>query len=72
MNSVYVEKFISNIVKNANVTSVTFTNDVCNNRNTVVFEKWDLVLSQNRWFFSYSVKIKYENQQLNDFPARFR
>ena len=46
MNSVYVEKFISNIVKNANVRSVTFTNDTRNNRNTVAFEKWDLVLSQ--------------------------
>ena len=72
MNSVYVEKFISNIVKNANVTSVTFTNDASNNRNTVAFGKWDLVLSQNRCFFSYSVKIKYENQQLEGFPARFR
>ena len=72
MNSVYVVKFISNIVKNANVTSVTFTNDVRNNRNTVAFEKWDLVLSQNRCFFSYSVKIEYENQQLKGFPARFR
>ena len=47
MNSVYVEKFIFNIVKNANVTSVTFTIDARNNRNTVAFEKWDLVLSQN-------------------------
>ena len=67
-----VEKFISNIVKNANVTSVTFTNYARNYRNTVAFEKWDLVLSQNRWVFSYSVKIKYENQQLKGFPARFR
>ena len=25
---------------------MTFTNDVRNNRNTVAFEKWDLVLSQ--------------------------
>ena len=57
MNSVYVEKFISNIVKNANVTSVTVTNDARNNRNTVAFERWDLVLSQNRCFFGYSVKI---------------
>ena len=57
MNSVYVEKFISNIVKNANVTSVTVTNDARNNRNTVTFEKWDLVLSQNWCFFGYSVKI---------------
>ena len=72
MNSVYVEKFISIIVKNTNVTSVTFTNDTRNNRNTVAFEKWDLVLSQNRWFFSYSVKIKYDNQQFNDFLARCR
>ena len=72
MNSVYVEKFISNIVNNANVRSVTFTNDARNNRNTVAFEKWDLVLSQNRWFFSYNVKIKYENRQINYFPVRFR
>ena len=72
MNIVSVEKFISNIVKHSNVTSVTFTNDVCNNRNTVAFEKWDLVLSRNRWLFNYSVKIKYESQQLNDFPALFR
>ena len=72
MNNVYVVKLISNIVKNDNVTSVTFTNDVCNNRNTVAFQKWDLVLSQNRWLFSNNVKIKYGNQQLNDFPARFR
>ena len=34
--------------KNANVTCVTFTNDARNNRNTVAFEKCDLVLSQNR------------------------
>ena len=72
MNSIYVEKFISNIVKNANVTSVTSTNDAQNNKTTVAFENWDLLLSQNRCFFSYSVKLKYENQQLNDFPARFR
>ena len=60
MNSVSVEKFISNIVKNANVTSVTFTYDARNHRNTVAFEKW--VLSQIRLFFNYSVNIKYENQ----------
>ena len=72
MNSVYVEKFISNIEKNANVRSVTFTNDARNNRNTVAFEKLDLVLSQNRWFFNYNVKIQYENQQINYFPAIFR
>ena len=75
MNSVYelyVDKFVSNIVKNANVRSVNFTNDARNNRNTVEFKKWDLVLSQNRWFFNYNVKIKYENQQINYFPARFR
>ena len=48
MNSVYVAKFIANIGKNANVTCVTFTNDVHNNRNTVAFENWDLVPSQNR------------------------
>ena len=72
MNSVYIEKFISNIVKNVNATSVTFTNDARNNRNAVAFEKWDLVLSQNRCYFSYSIKIKYEYQQLNDFPDRFR
>ena len=48
MNSVYVAKFITNIGKTANVRCVTFTNDVRNNRNTVVFEKWDLVPSQNR------------------------
>ena len=47
MNSVHVAKFIANIRKNVNVRCVTFTNDVRNNRNTVVFEKWDLVLSQN-------------------------
>ena len=46
MNSVHVAKFIAK--KNANVRCVTFTSDVRNNRNTVVFEKWDLVLSQNR------------------------
>ena len=72
MNSVYVKKFICNIVKNANVTSVTYTNDARNNGNTVAFEKWDLVLSHNWWFFSYSVKIKYENQPLNGFSARFK
>ena len=72
MNSVYVEKFISNIEKNANVRSVTFTNDARNNRNTVAFEKLDLVLSQNKWFFNYNVKIQYENQQINYFPAIFR
>ena len=38
MNSGYVEKFISNIVKNANVTSVTVTNDARNDRNTVAFQ----------------------------------
>ena len=48
MNSVYVEKIITNRVKNANVTCVTFTNDERNNRNTVVFEKCHMVLSQNR------------------------
>ena len=48
MNSVHVAKFIANIGENANVRCVTFTNDFRNNRNTVVFEKWDLVLSQNR------------------------
>ena len=48
MNSVHVAKFIANIGENANVRWVTFTNNVCNNRNTVVFEKWDLVPSQNR------------------------
>ena len=48
MNSVNVAKFIANMRKNANVRCVTFTNDVRNNRNTVVFEKWDLVLSQNK------------------------
>ena len=45
---VHVAKFIANIGKNANVRCVTFTNDVRNSRNTVVFEKWDLVPSQNR------------------------
>ena len=48
MNSVHVAKFIANVGKNANIRCVTFTNDVRNNRNTVVFEKWDLVPSQNR------------------------
>ena len=48
MNSGHVAKFIAYIGKNANVRCVTFTNDVRNNRNTVVFEKWDLVPSQNR------------------------
>ena len=48
MNSVHVAKFIAKKVKNANVRCVTFTSDVRNNRNTVAFEKWDLVLSQNR------------------------
>ena len=67
MNSVYVKEFISNVVKNANVSSSDLRNDARSNRNTVAFEKWDLVLSQNRCFFSYSVKIKYENQQLNIF-----
>ena len=59
-------------MKNANVRSVTFTNDERNNTNTEAFEKWDLALSQNRCFFSYNVKIKYEKQQINYFPARFR
>ena len=62
MNSVHVAKFIAKKEKTANVRCVTFTSDVRNNRNTVVFEKWDLVLSQNRRLFNYSVKIKYENQ----------
>ena len=62
MNSVHVAKFIAKKEKNTNVRCVTFTSDVRNNRNTVVFEKWDLVLSQNRRLFNYSVKIKYENQ----------
>ena len=48
MNSVHVAKFIAKKGKNANVRCVTFTSDVRNNRNIVVFEKWDLVLSQNR------------------------
>ena len=48
MNSIHVAKVIANLRKNANVRCVTFINDVCNNRNTVVFEKWDLVPSQNR------------------------
>ena len=42
MNSVHVAKFIANIMnigENANVRCVTFTNDVRNNRNTIVFEK---------------------------------
>ena len=59
MSSVYVEKFISNIVKNANVTSVIITNDTRNNRNTVAFKKCDLVLSQNRLLFSYSSQAPY-------------
>ena len=62
INSVHVAKFIAKKEKNANVRCVTFTSDVRNNRNTVVFEKWDLVLSQNRRLFNYSVNIKYENQ----------
>ena len=62
MNSVYVAKFIPIIRGTANVTCVTFTNDVRNNRNTVAFIKWDLVLSQNRSLFNYSVQIEYENQ----------
>ena len=48
MNSVHVAKFIVNVGKNANVGCVTFTNDVRNNRNSVVFKKWDLVLLQNK------------------------
>ena len=39
MNSVHVAKFIANIGKNANVRCVTFTSDVRNNRDTVVFGK---------------------------------
>ena len=62
MDSVHVAKFIANVGKNANVRCVTFTNDVRNNRNTVLFEKWDLVPSQNRSLFNYNVKIEYENQ----------
>ena len=62
MNNVYVAIFISNIGGNANVTCVTFTNDARNNRNTVTFKKCDLVLTQNRLHFNYSVKIEYENQ----------
>ena len=62
MNSVHVAKFIAKKEKNANVRCVTFTSDVRNNRHTVVFQKWDLVLSQNRRLFNYSVKIKSENQ----------
>ena len=38
MNSVCVEKFITNIGINANVNCVTFTNDVRNNRNTVALK----------------------------------
>ena len=60
MNCVYVAKIIANIGENANVRCVTFTNDVRNNRNTVAFEKWDLVLSQNRSLFNYSVQIEDE------------
>ena len=48
MNSVHVAKFIAKKEKNANIRYVTFTSDVRNDRNIVVFEKWDLVLSQNR------------------------
>ena len=50
MNSVYVAILIANIGENANVTCATFTGDrdACNDRNTVTFEKCDLVLSQNR------------------------
>ena len=48
MNIVHVAKFIANIGGNANVGCVTFTNYVRNNKNTVVFEKWDLVPSQNK------------------------
>ena len=58
MNSVYVAKIIANIGENANVRCVTFTNDVRNNRNTEAFEKWDLVPSQNRSLFNYSVQIE--------------
>ena len=47
INNVYVEKFNANIVNIANVTRVTFTKDVRNNK-TVGFEKCDLVLPQNR------------------------
>ena len=55
-------KFIVNIGENANVTCVTSTNDVRNNRITVAFQKWDLVPSQNRSLFNYSIQIEYENQ----------
>ena len=72
MISVYVAKCIFKIGKNLNVTCVTFTNDVRNNRNTVVFEKWDLVLSQNKRLFNHSVKIEYENQLLSKCSAIFR
>ena len=48
MNSIQVAKFIAKKEKNATVRCVTFTSDVRNNRNTVVFEKWDLAPSQNR------------------------
>ena len=46
MNSVHVAKLIAKKERNANVRCVTFTSDVRNNRNTVVFEKRDLVPSQ--------------------------
>ena len=52
MNSVHVAKFIANIGKMRTSDVCTFTNDVRNNRNTVAFEKWDLVLSQNRLLFN--------------------
>ena len=39
INSGHIAKFIAYIGENANVRCVTFTNDVRNNRNTVVFEK---------------------------------
>ena len=74
----YVEKSISNIVKNVNVTSVTL-------QMTHAIIKIQLHLKSGTWFcikigdFSIidnyntnSVKIKYENQQLNNFTARFR
>ena len=51
MNNVYGDNFMCNIVKKAKVRYVTFTNDARNIRNTVAFEKWDLVLSQNCFFF---------------------
>ena len=60
MNCVYVAKIIAIIGENANVRCVTFTNDVPNNRNTAAFEKWDLVLSQNRSLFNYNVQIEDE------------